>query len=468
MSIRYHLIIRLLIASSLLVGGGSWFGYKDVKHETRELFDAQLARSARLLLSLVQADSGKINLSSIQKHLDENQLQTPELDDDVANDEEDEELTTGHIYETKLGFQIWDSEGNLLLRSANLPLSNISGTQSGYSDTYINGSEWRVFSLLSSGRGYRSVTAERIDVRNDLIGKIFSDLLILFIVLVPALALTMWFTINRGLSPLHNLASQINHRGAEKLDSVSETNLPSEIQTISAALNQLLARLKNALSREKRITSDAAHELRTPLAAVKLHAELAKSAVTEADRCASIDQVLRGIDRTTHLVDQLLALARLEPESFSTTLEAQNLKQLIIEEAALLAPIAEHKHIELSFFDCPEIRTKVDGVSLRLLIRNLVSNAINYTPANGKVEVRLFEQAGKVCIAVEDNGPGIPKSEQDRVFERFYRIKNHESSGCGIGLSIVKRVVELHKASLTLSTPESGKGLCITVCLLIH
>jgi two-component system sensor histidine kinase QseC len=451
-----------------LVGGGSWFAYKDVKHETRELFDAQLAQSARLLLSLVQAHAGKINLSSIQKLLDENQLKAPELDDDVAHDEEGEELITGHIYETKLGFQIWGSEGNLLLKSANLPLSNIYATRSGYSDTYFNGSEWRVFTLLSSGRGYRSVTAERIDVRNNLIDRVFSDLIILFIVLVPALALTMWFTLNRGLSPLHSLATQINHLGAEKLDSVSETNLPSEIQTISAALNQLLARLKNALSREKGITSDAAHELRTPLAAVKLHAELTKSAVTEADRCASIDQVLRGIDRTTHLVDQLLALARLEPESFSITLEAQNLKQLIIEETAMLAPIAEHKDIELSFIDCPEVRTKVDGGALRLLIRNLASNAINYTPANGKVEVRLFEQAEKACIAVEDNGPGIPKFEQDRVFERFYRARNHESSGCGIGLSIVKRVVELHKASLTLSTPESGKGLCITVCFLIH
>jgi signal transduction histidine kinase len=177
--------------------------------------------------------------------------------------------------------------------------------------------------------------------------------------------------------------------------------------------------------------------------------------------------VLRGIDRTTHLVDQLLALARLEPESFTTTLEAQDLKQLIIEEAALLAPIADNKNIELSFLDCAEISAKVDGVSLRLLIRNLVSNAINYTPANGRVEVRLYEQPGKACIAIEDNGPGIPKSEQERVFERFYRCENHESPGCGIGLSIVKRVVELHKASITLSTPESGKGLCITVCLLM-
>ena len=483
MSIRYHLILRLLIASTLLVGGGAWFGYKDVKHETRELFDAQLARSARLLLSLVQADSEKINLSSIQKHLDENQLRQPDQDDDADDHNEDEEeLASGHIYETKLGFQIWDKEGNLLLKSSNLPVTpflnrevgnlELNSEESddetfGFSNIRFQGNNWRTFSLQSIDQNYLCVTAERIDVRNDLIGKIFSDLLVLFIVLVPALLLTMWFTINRGLSPLHNLAAQINHRGAEKLDSISEVNLPSEILTISAALNQLLARLKSALSREKRITSDAAHELRTPLAAVKLHAELARSATSKDDSKKAIDQVLRGIDRTTHLVDQLLALARLEPDDFSATLKPQEISRLIIEESALLAPLADQKHIELSFSDSPELIANVDETALRLLIRNLLSNAISYTQPNGHVEISLCEQNNQACITVQDDGPGIPKPEQARVFERFYRIQNHDTPGCGIGLSIVSRVVELHKATLKLETPDTGKGLRVTVCFLM-
>lgn len=469
MSIRYHLILRLLIASTLIVGGGAWFGYTDVKHETRELFDAQLASSARLLLSLIQADSREINLSSIQKHLDQNQLQfaEPENESEDEHDEDNEELETGHIYETKLGFQIWDKEGNLLLKSANLPLTDISDQTSGFSDSRILGDDWRVFSLQSSEAGYRGITAERIDVRNDLIGKIFSDLLILFILLVPTLALTMWFTINRGLSPLHKLAAQINHRGAEKLDSVSEQNMPTEIRTISAALNQLLARLKNAFTREKRITSDAAHELRTPLAAVKLHAELAQSATNQADRQNAINQVLRGIDRTTHLVDQLLTLARLEPDSFATTLEPREINRLIIEESALLAPFADKKNIELSFLDSPKLTANIDETSLRLLIRNLVNNAIAYNHPFGKVDISLYQQDDRACISVEDNGPGIPEFEQDRVFERFYRIENHDTPGCGIGLSIVKRVAELHKATLHMTTPDSGNGLKITICLLM-
>jgi two-component system sensor histidine kinase QseC len=471
MSIRYHLIIRLLIASTLIVGGAAWFGYNDVKHETRELFDAQLASSARLLLSLVQADSGDINLSSIQKHLDQNQLQTVDLEDEDGHyrehDEDNETLAAGHIYETKLGFQIWDNEGNLLLNSANLPITKISDQTSGFSDSRILDNDWRVFSIQSIDGGYRCVTAERIDVRNDLIGKIFSDLLMLFILLVPTLALTMWFTINRGLAPLHKLAAQINHRGAEKLDSVSEQNMPTEIQTISAALNQLLARLKSAFTREKRITSDAAHELRTPLAAVKLHAQLAQSATNKADRQGAIDQVLRGIDRTSHLVDQLLALARLEPDSFTTNLEPQVINRLIIEEAALLAPFANKKDIELSFLDSPALTANIDETSLRLLIRNLVNNAITYTHHNGKVDIRLYAEADRAYITIEDNGPGIPESEYERVFERFYRIENYDTPGCGIGLSIVQRVAELHKATLNISTPDSGNGLKVTIGLLI-
>jgi two-component system sensor histidine kinase QseC len=336
--------------------------------------------------------------------------------------------------------------------------------QLGFSNTKFESNNWRTFSLQSIGQGYLCITAERIDVRNDLIGKVFSDLLVLFIVLVPALSLTMWLTINRGLSPLHILAAQINQRGAEKLDSMPEYNLPTEIQTISAALNQLLARLKSALSREKRITSDAAHELRTPLAAVKLHAELARSAASKEDRKNAIDQVLRGIDRTTHLVDQLLTLARLELEAFSTTLKPQEISRLIIEESALLAPFAEQKPIDLSFLDSPKLVANVDETAFRLLIRNLVSNAISYTQPHGHVKISLYEQSAQAFITVEDNGPGIPKSEQDRVFERFYRIENHETPGCGIGLSIVRRVVELHKASIKLATPNSGEGLSVTVC----
>ena len=410
MSIRTILIFRLLLVSILLVGGGAIFSYQDVRHETRELFDAQLARSARLILSLVQTDADQVNFSSIQKFLDANQLKTPDdKETSHAKLQNTEELSNGHIYETKLGFQIWDSAGNLILKSANVPLFEITQDTEGFSNSRFMDYQWRVFSLSSADGRYRCITAERLDVRNELIGDIFSDLLVLFVLLVPVLSITMWFALSQGLSSLRNLTAQINSRGTERLDSISVNRAPSEIQTIAGALNQLLSKLKNALVREKRVTSDAAHELRTPLAAVKLHAELARRADNASDRIQAIEQVLKGIDRTTHLVNQLLALARLEPDSFNDNKLRCNINHLIVEEAAMLAPLAQEKNIELSVSDSDEIFAEVDDTSMRLLIRNLLNNAIAYTQETGSITMRLQSTAKAFTLIVEDNGPGIPE-----------------------------------------------------------
>lgn len=460
MSIRYHLMLRLFIVSLLIVGGGTWFGYEDTQHETRELFDAQLSRSARLMLSMVQADQGRSDFSSIQKYLDENAMMSDEQEHD---DEAAHELISGHVYENKLAFQVWDDLGNLILKSKNAPIKPMSDKEEGFDNQSFLGQEWRVFSLHSYKPHYQCITAERIDVRNDLIKKLSSDLFLLFIVLTPVLSIVMWFAISQGLSPLQNLASQIGRRDASKLDAVSETHVPTEIKTIAGALNSLLSRLKHALDREKRITSDAAHELRTPLAAVRLHTELAQKASNDDDREIALENILHGIDRTTHLVDQLLALAKLEPESFSKNLETLNLKNAVIDEVALLTPIADKKNIELSVDECEDVDIKADNTSLSLLIRNLINNAICYTQEGGKVKAAIIPGKESIDLIIEDNGPGIPAEQRKRVFERFFRMENHDNPGCGIGLSIVMRVVELHNATLQMGEPETGSGLVVTI-----
>lgn len=466
MSIRFHLMLRLFIASLLLVGGGAFFTYKDIQHEARELFDAQLARSARLILSMVQADRDSTDFSSIQQFLNENQIQSPLTQNSEALHDGDEALVIGHIYETKLGFQVWDSHGNLILKSPNVPITPISNSINSFGNAHFLGNDWRVFSLSSQDAKYRCIAAERIDVRNDLVGKISSGLSVVFIILIPVLLITIWFALGQGLSSLQRLALQIQKRGADKLDSVSGNNDPTEIQTIASALNQLLSRLRHALIREKRITSDAAHELRTPLAAVKLHAELAKKARSAKQRNESLNSVLRGIDRSTHLVDQILTLARLEPESFSQTLTLQDLGAVVVEEVALLTPMALQKNIELSVVNEETLMIRAEDTALRLLARNLLTNAINYTQHGGEIEVQLSTIDGKACLIIRDNGPGIPVAERDLVLQRFYRVENHEQPGCGIGLSIVMRVVELLNASLHMEDASSSPpaGLKVTVC----
>ncbi len=464
MSIRYHLMLRLFLVFLLLVGGSVIIGYQDLQHESRELFDAQLARSARLILSMVQADVDKNNFSSIQQFLNENQLQTPEEVIDEEQQEDNEELSTGHMYETKLGFQIWDNLGNLVLKSPNIPLTPVSNIENGFSNNNFLNNDWRIFSLTSQDSRYRCITAERIDVRNDLIGKISSNLFILFIILIPVLSITMWFAISQGLSSLQNLASQIQRRGTEKLDAVSEDNAPSEIKTITGALNQLLSKLSHALTREKRITSDAAHELRTPLAAVKIHAELAKMATSKEDRIDSINHVLLGIDRTTHLVDQILTLARLEPDNLSNKLQPVSLTNLVIDEVAMLVPLANEKQIEISVCKSEDLTILAEDTSLRLLIRNLLNNAVSYTHQAGEVDIFIETIDDQACLIIQDNGPGISTEDRERVLQRFYRVENHQTPGCGIGLSIVMSVVELLNANFKMEDSTAESGLKVTVC----
>lgn len=462
MSLRSQLLFRVIIVSILLVGSTAWVGYKDVGEETRELFDGQLARSARLILSLAEAQSGESGFSRIQKYLDENGLSIMYIDF-----EESEDNVTEHEqqYETKLAFQIWDNVGNLLVKSYNAPIEPMSAENNGFNYLDIDNFSWRTFSMFSRNGQYRCITAERIDVRNDLIDKISHDLFYLFIILVPALALLIYLSIDHGLKPLQRLASQIDNRSGDNLDFISNDYKFSEIVTIKNALNHLLHRLKETLAREKRITSDAAHELRTPLAAIRLHTELAKTAKNQQQKNESLDQIIHSVDRTTHLVEQLLALARLEPELLTKDFTKINLTELIVEECALISPLAIEKNIDMSFDGVKVNTIRGNDPSLRLLIRNLLSNAISYTPAAGNIVISLTQTDQRVVLAVEDSGPGISEGDRERVMERFYRAENHQTMGCGIGLSIVDRVVQMHQGTLQLLQADHSQGLKVEILL---
>ncbi len=461
MSLRTQLLLRLIIVSILLVGGTAWLAYEDVHHETRELFDAQLARSARLILSIAQSQYGDSSFSRIQQYLDENGLSVLYIDFEGQSDEQQTEH--GHIYETKLAFQIWDNEGNLVVKSYNAPLEPMTTQDNGYNNITANNFNWRTFSLLSQNKQYRCITAERVDVRNDLIVKINNDLFYMFIILVPALSLIMYLSIDRGLKPLQRLAAQINRRSGDNLELIANDYNYSEILTIKNALNQLLHRLKETLAREKRITSDAAHELRTPLAAIRLHTELAKNAKTRDEQNESLNQVIHGVDRSTHLVDQLLTLARLEPELLAKDFTRVKLSSLVIQETALLSPLAIDKGIDISFDEKGSSTIDGNEPSLQLLVRNLLSNAISYTPKDGYIKISIRNQKQKVIFCIEDSGPGISKEDRKRVMQRFYRVENHQTPGCGIGLSIVDRVAQMHQAELVLSQAEHGSGLKVSV-----
>lgn len=461
MSLRSQFLFRLIMISILLVGGTSWLGYRDVRQETSELFDAQLARSARLMLSLARSQNFESGFTGMQEYLDESGLSVLYIDSDEDDGEESESET--HDYEAKLAFQIWDSEGNLVVKSYNAPLEPITLTDNGYDSVYIDDSSWRTFSLQSGDGEYRCIAAERVDARSELIVKISNDLFYMFVILVPVLSLILYLSIDRGLKPLQRLASQINDRSGDNLHPITTDFKYTEINTIKNAVNRLFNRLNDALGREKRITSDAAHELRTPLAAIRLHAELAKDAERQTHKDESLEQVILGVDRATHLVEQLLILSRLEPELLSEAFDQVDLTALIIEECALMSPLALEKNIDIEFNHNQRLSCTGHEPSLRLLVRNLLSNAISYTPSGGNISIDLIRQDMKTSFVIQDDGPGVPEEERVRVLQRFYRSENHHVTGCGIGLSIVQRVVQIHQGTMRLCEADGGHGLKVVI-----
>lgn len=453
MSIRLRLILHLLALVLVMAGGASGLAYLDIRQQTGALIDAQLARSARLMASLMQA----VDKAS---HGDGAGARRVTVADVGAR------LEKAHDYETGLGFQIVGPGGRLLLKSANMPDEAADRGRSGFSNQRFDGEEWRLYSLTEPGRHYRFISAERVDVRNALIHQISADFLVLSALFIPALLFLIGWLVRHDLQPLHWLAGEIDRRDSDSLDALADRPLPREVRRITDATNNLLHKLRQALQRERRITSDAAHELRTPLAAIRLHAELARSAASEAEREASLLQVTQGIDRTTRLVEQLLALARLEADSAELRLQAVCLASCVSDELAQMAPLAEKKNIALAFDDGGAAAAKVmaNELGLALLVRNLLSNAINYTQPGGRVTVSLAQAPAALCLQVEDNGPGIAVDQRDRVMARFCRGENHDNAGCGIGLSIVSRVAEMSGARVSLEDGAGGHGLRVRVC----
>ena len=461
-SIQKRLHRRVLLVSLLLVAVFLFYAYHDVRHETEELFDAQLARSARLILSLAQAEikEGVHDIEVFQQFLESNRLQAV----DHAYEEGREITGNGHYYETKLAFAVASRQNEVLLHSYNAPPQLARVSVSGYSTQYFNGYDWRLFRLDNHDGSLFCVTAERLDVRNDLIYKISSDLLALFASLLLILTAVIWFAIGSGLAPLKQLADQIQRRNVDNLHAVNIDNVPTEVRAIVRALNRLFQRLSDALTRERHITSDAAHELRTPLAAVKLHAELALSARENEEKNRSLQYVLESVNRSSHLVDQLLKLARLEPQAIEQQhrpVDLVTLAQQLLHEHQTQA---EARQIELHAELPAACIIPGDEDSLRLMLRNLLDNAIRYTQQGGRVLVRLEQTGSRTCLIVQDNGPGISEANRQRIFERFYRVENHENTGCGIGMAIVARVCELHNARIELTAPDQDSGLVVTVC----
>jgi two-component system sensor histidine kinase QseC len=444
-SIRRRLLAILLGLFALAWSLLAIFTYRSARHEIEELFDAQLAQSARVLLTLTSHE------------LEEHRTNRKPLVLGSVLPGDDPE----HEYEEKLAYQLWQHK-RMLLRSENAPETSLA-PEDGYADRDIGGQAWRVFALRDVTRDVRIEVGERYDLRNELVLDTVGNVSWPLLLTLPLLTLLIWVGIGQGLRPLRLTAREIAQRTPRVLDPLSLVGVPGEVRPLVESLNGLLARLHEALEGEQRFTANASHELRTPLAGLKTQAQVALRATEDGERHQALLQIVRGVDRATHLIEQLLTLARLDPDSATARYESVALPAIAAEVLAELGPAALEKGVELGLAEGGRGQVLGDRHALAILLRNLVDNAIRYTPAPGQVEVVVREVDGEVRLRVVDSGPGLPAAERERVFERFYRVPGSSEPGCGLGLSIVQRIAVLHGARIALAPASASGGLCVEV-----
>ena len=433
-SLKQRLLVLALATVLLVWIAAAAFTYFDAREEFGEILDAHLAQSAALIV--------------VQAH-DFDEVET-------------EHTPLLNRYARRVAFQVWAGGRVLRLHSANAPEEPLSDIRQGFSDRIINGQRWRVFSTWDDSGANLIHVAELTKERDELSGAVAVNLLKPLLFSLPLLAILLWLSVTRSLQPLVRLTREVAQREPDNLAPLDVGTSPREVAPLIDRLNKLFTRIDASLQKERRFTADAAHELRTPVAGIKAQAQVARAASTDAERIRALDNAILGCDRAAHLIDQLLTLARIDTLADEAT-EPCQLRAIAAEVIASIAPTALSRNVRIELTEGREATVRGNPVLLRILLRNLIDNAVRHTPPETSVRVEIAQEQGHIRLSVSDNGPGIPETELDKVAERFYRPLGTSASGSGLGLSIVKRVAEIHSASLQLAQNADGNGLCVIV-----
>jgi two-component system, OmpR family, sensor kinase len=358
--------------------------------------------------------------------------------------------------------QVWTLDGELVYESRpHAALPNF--TTIGFSTVNTKSGRWRVYGTQSLTKVVQ--IAQPMSVRRQQAAQLAVRTLAPFALQMPVLAFIIWFAVGYALQPLQRVAKAVNARRVDALEPLSDETLPDEVRPLVGSLNDLLERLAAALERERAFMADAAHELRTPLTALHLQLGALARAATEPERAAAMGQLSEGVQRAIRLVEQMLALARQEPRAEAARIEFA-LDELAREAVAELVPLADSRRIDLGISEAQTVFVRGDRDAVATLMRNLIDNAVRYTPAGGRVDVlveRTTETPARATLKVVDTGPGIEPHERERVFDRFYRQAGNREPGSGLGLAIVKAIALAHGATVRLDEGADGRGLAVTV-----
>ncbi len=450
-SLRTQLLLTISICLMVIWGAVAWIAYDKGLHEAEELMDGQLALSARLLDGQIKHE--EISHPNVWYSVRDgsSEMTSPILIENL-------DLEGRLPYEQELAFQIWTVSGVLKLRSENALGMIWLGVQ-GYSHQEFNGLLWRTFAKATMDGNYVIQVAHPLTSRDriglDVAWRVIIPLLIAF----PLLILAIGWAINRSLKPLNKVAANLNRRTMAELDPVPLQGLPREIFPIIQAFNVLLDRVSLSIQNERRFTSNAAHELRTPLAGIKLYAQLAQSTMEPVEREKFMSRVLHGIARADRLVQQMLRLARLDPDSsvLKSDQEQIDIRTLFLEVQDMEAINIRNKHqkVELDIPDNAKVMMGYEDLLL-VALRNMIGNASRYSPPNTVITVGSWRRDDFFGLYVQDQGAGIPHDELPTITQRFKRGKDVTAEGSGLGLAIVERIAAIHQASLLISNLTRG------------
>lgn len=414
--------------------------YISTRHEIDELYDGEMSQIAHVLLGIYDY-----------------QLFDPQADTLVTS----APFQGDENYEKKLVFQIWNGKGKLLMRSANSPIEPLASSLGVFQNKEFLGAKIRTVSIQGPEARLIVHVGQNLDIRRENATEILKFLFYILLFSFPILLYFINVGLNRGTRSLNDLSEKIALRTESDLSPVKMEEVPFEIKGIIDALNKLMSKVNAALRHERQFISDAAHELRTPLAGIKAQAQLALK--DKGREQASLIRIVEGVDRTTRMANQLLTLSSIDDQQGITNTKSVDLGDLIkIVIDDLNADISQKSITIDTRIDASEIFS-ADKELLYILLRNLLDNAIRYSPEASKVRIVTSHTSNTLTLTIIDQGPGISEDQRKRVFDRFYRDISTDTTGSGLGLAIAQKIARLHQAEIRLATPESKQGLSVEV-----
>lgn len=429
-SIRKKLIISILSVVLLVTILLAIATYYSVREEMDELYDANIKQVAHVIIDT-----------------------KPQAEIPLSLQKETEKLRGEERYLT----QIWHD--TTLQYSSHPTVTFPMQEKDGYGHAEFRGHTWRYYRITKGDLSIQM--AQDLKERHSVVLELYGFLLVPIILQLPIFAVLIWGMIGYGLRPLEHISNLIKNRNASFLEALPDDNVPLEISSLVDALNDLLRRLKIALETQRRFTADAAHELRTPLSAVRLQLDILKRADGVEERAEAIETLEKGVVRSTRLVQQLLELARQEPENSDVVFEAVDLAAVIAEVVDQNKSIAQSKNITLSVNIDNSLKVNGNEPKLSIMIGNILNNAITYTKEGGQIAISLLQTDGHIVLDVSDNGIGIAPADRTRVFDRFYRVTGTGLTGSGLGLSIVRNIADLHGARVEILDGINGQGITV-------